>query len=180
MNQAERVVKLNLGLNEGCHCLCKHTTQPFLTLSSQQVGIKAEEVGAEVEPTLAGHFAFPVTTGIVRDQLLLRWQRKPVLEPQVCLSELLRIIFQHVGRLPFFSNQTLRKTTFVQYRDTYLMMSLNMSKESSGHFVLKISYSDLALHKAGDVLAGVENRKGLHDILLQPIPVLEYLVLCDA
>lgn len=41
------------------------------------------------------------------------------------------------------------------------------------------SYSNLALHKTGDVLTGVKNRECPHDVLLQPIPVRKNLILGD-
>lgn len=41
------------------------------------------------------------------------------------------------------------------------------------------SYSNLALYKAGDVIAGVKNRECPHDVLLQPVPVLNNLLLGD-
>ena len=85
--------------------------QWWLTLRPQQVWIEAQEVGAEVEPALARHFASPVAAWVIRDQLFLRRQLKPLLEPQECLSELLRIFFQHQGRLPFLSNKTLPQET---------------------------------------------------------------------
>ena len=40
-----------------------------------------------------------------------------------------------------------------------------------------ISYPDLSLDEAGDVIAGVEHGQGPHDVLLQPIPVLHNLLL---
>lgn len=42
------------------------------------------------------------------------------------------------------------------------------------------SYSNLALYKAGDVVTGVENRERPHDVLLQPIPVLNNLLFGDS
>lgn len=41
------------------------------------------------------------------------------------------------------------------------------------------SYSNLALHKAGDVFTGVENGESPHDVLLQPVPVLYNFFLRD-
>lgn len=41
------------------------------------------------------------------------------------------------------------------------------------------SYSNLALYEAGDVFTGVENRKRPHDVLLQPIPVLNDFLFGD-
>lgn len=41
------------------------------------------------------------------------------------------------------------------------------------------SYSDLALYKAGDVFAGVKYGQNPHDVLLQPVPVLNNLLLGD-
>lgn len=41
------------------------------------------------------------------------------------------------------------------------------------------SYPNLALNKAGDVFTGVKNRECPHDVLLQPVPVLHNLFLCD-
>lgn len=41
------------------------------------------------------------------------------------------------------------------------------------------SYSNFALYKAGDVVAAVKHRERPHDVLLQPIPVLNYLLLRD-
>lgn len=41
------------------------------------------------------------------------------------------------------------------------------------------SYSNLALYKAGDVFTGVKNRQRPHDVLLQPIPVLDNLFFGD-
>lgn len=72
-----------------------YMAQKWLTLSSQQVWIEAQEVSAEVEPALARHFAFPVAAWVIRDQLFLRWQLKPLLKPQKCFAELLRIVLQH-------------------------------------------------------------------------------------
>lgn len=42
-----------------------------------------------------------------------------------------------------------------------------------------MSYSDFALYKAGDVFAGVKNRECPHDVLLQPVPVLNNLLFGD-
>lgn len=41
------------------------------------------------------------------------------------------------------------------------------------------SYSNFALNKAGDVLAGIKNSQGPHDVLLQPVPVLDDFLLGD-
>lgn len=85
--------------------------QKWLTLSSQQVGIKAQEVCAEVQPALAGYFASPVATRVICDQLFLWWQLKPLLKPQKSFSKLLWIILQHQGSLSFLSNKTLTNET---------------------------------------------------------------------
>lgn len=42
-----------------------------------------------------------------------------------------------------------------------------------------MSYPNFALYKAGDVFAGVENRQCPHNVLLQPVPVLNNLVFGD-
>lgn len=99
------------------HSLSGQQLQPFnimkakwdewLTLCSQQIGIEAQEVCAEVEPPLAGHFAFPVAARVVRDKLF-RWRElKPLLKPQQGFSELFRIILQHQWCFPLLSNETL-------------------------------------------------------------------------
>lgn len=41
------------------------------------------------------------------------------------------------------------------------------------------SYSNLSLHKAGDIFTGVKNGESPHDVLLQPVPVLHNLFLSD-
>lgn len=79
----------------------------WLTLSSQQIGIEAQEVSAEVEPPLAGHFAFPVAAWIVCDELFLWRQLKPLLKPQQGLSELFWVVLQHQRRLALLSNEAL-------------------------------------------------------------------------
>lgn len=52
-----------------------------------------------------------------------------------------------------------------------------MPRKSEGLFIS--SYSNLALYEAGDVFTGVENRKRPHDVLLQPIPVLNDFLFGD-
>lgn len=160
------------------HTLCYRQLPPniikmkWLTLRSQKVWIKAQEVGAEVEPALAGHFSFPVAAWVICDQLFLWWQLKPLLEPQECFSELLRILLQHQGRLPFLSNKTLKHSCCCRLRN--VTEQTNMSSK-----LFIYSYSNLALYKTGDVFAGVKNRERPHDVLLQPVPVLNDLLFGD-
>lgn len=63
-----------------------------LTLLAQQVRVEAEVVDAEVEITLPGHSALPVTAGVIVHQLLLvRHSEQP---PKLggCFLELVRVV----------------------------------------------------------------------------------------
>lgn len=85
------------------------TAQASLTLGSQKVRVEAQKVCAEVEPALAGDFAFPVAAWVICDQLFLGRQLEPLLKPQKGFSEFLWIVLQHQRGLPFFSNKALKK-----------------------------------------------------------------------
>lgn len=80
----------------------------LLTFIAQQVGVEAEEVGAEVEPALAGHPASPAAAGEVGDQFLFAGQGEPGLKPEQRLAELLWFVLLHQTHLPLLGNQTLR------------------------------------------------------------------------
>lgn len=151
--------------------MCSRCHKKWLTLSSQKVWIEAQEVCAEVKPALAGYFAFPVTAWVIRDQLFLWGQLKPLLKPQKCFSELLRIILQHKGCLPFLSNKTLKHNK--------CRVTGAVPTEINTTEIFVTSYSNLALYKTGDIFTGIKNRERPHDVLLQPIPVLNNLLLGD-
>lgn len=64
----------------------------IVTFFSQQVGVEAEVVDAEVEPSLPRNFALPVAAGVIVDQLLLIGHPKQLPELSAGLLELVRVI----------------------------------------------------------------------------------------
>lgn len=62
------------------------------TFFSQQVGVEAQVVDAEVQPSLSRDFALPVAAGVIVDQLLLVWHPKQLPELGPGLLELVRVV----------------------------------------------------------------------------------------
>lgn len=67
----------------------------LLTLGSQQERVKAEEVGAQIQPALAGHPSSPVATRVVSHEFLLFGQPKTLLKLQMGFPKLLWIFFSY-------------------------------------------------------------------------------------
>lgn len=62
------------------------------TFFSQQVGVEAQVVDAEVQPSLSRDLALPVAAGVIVDQLLLIRHPKQLPELGAGLLELVRVL----------------------------------------------------------------------------------------
>ncbi len=64
----------------------------YPTFFSQQVGVEAEVVDAEIKPSLSGHLALPVAAGVIVDQLLLLRHSKQLTKLGAGLLELVCVV----------------------------------------------------------------------------------------
>lgn len=80
----------------------------WLTLLAQQVRVEAEVVDAEVETTLPGHSALPITAGVIVHQLLFVWHPEQPPKLSGGFLELVRVVVLLIVMIfVVFSNDAL-------------------------------------------------------------------------
>lgn len=167
----------------------------ILTLFSQQVGVEAEVVDTEVQPSLTGHFSLPVAAGVVVHQLFLFGHAEELTKLCYCLFELIGvIIFFDVVAFVVFSYDALNSKTDIerlclcspkllpyeisqnalQLTIFYFVLTILKENEQKLPFCDYLSVPNLnfSLYKSGDVIFILKYRERLQEVLLQPLPVL--------
>lgn len=142
------------------------------TFFSQQVGVEAQVVDAEVQPALSRDFALPVAAGVIVDQLLLIRHPKQLPELGAGLLELVRVVVLFdVMVLVVLRDDPLRQRG---HRRT--CGGSVLSENSSWEVCLFRFYLDFSFDKGGDVVLVLEDGEGLQQVVLQPLPVLRDLL----